>query len=126
MAEKAHILTDEYLGSERRHDNKLLGVRLDALHGDVGEIKSTLKSLSDAILKLALVEERQARANEAIERAFGSVSRVDNKVGALELRVIELEKAVPAYDRASQWVDRAVWGCLGLLGMYVAKSVGLL
>lgn len=126
MAQDAHIMTDEYLGPERRHDNALLGMRLDALHGDVGEIKSTLKSLSDAIMKLALVEERQAQASAAIERAFGSVARVDAKVSATEKRLVELEKVVPAYDRTSQWVDRAVWAGLGLLGMYAAKAVGLL
>lgn len=126
MAETARIMTKDYDGPGRRREDELLGVRLDALHSDIGEIKSAMRDLTNAITKLALVEERQAHANAAIDRAFASVTKVDTRVTNVELRVIELEKSIPTFDRTAMWVDRGIWSAVGLLAMYVAKSSGLL
>lgn len=99
-------------------DQDILTLKLQVLHEDVGEMKSVLKDLTAAITKLALIEERQTQAAAAQERAFGVLAK-------LEERVSSLEAHVPANKRVSVWLDRATWAALGLLGMYVAKKVGL-
>ena len=105
---------------------EMLRMRLESLHADVGEIKGAMRELTDAITKLALVEERQMHANAAIDRAFKGVSKVDERVERVELRLLDIEKLLPGFNRASLWVDRSVWACLGLLCMYVAKATGLM
>jgi chromosome segregation ATPase len=96
----------------------LLSHKLQVLHEDVGEMKSVLKDLTAAITKLALIEERQTQAAAAQERAFQALERVEQRVSALEAYV-------PANKRVSVWLDRATWGAIGLLLMFVAKKTGL-
>ena len=92
--------------------------RLDTLHEDVGEMKAALKDLAAAITKLALIEERQANAAAAQERAFAVLER-------LEGRVSRLETYVPANKKVTVWVDRGTWAALGLLAMLLFKKSGL-
>ena len=108
------------MGVGRPHDQLTLSLaRMESLHSDVGEIKAALKDLTQAITKLALIEERQAQASLALERAFVAMSK-------LEDRVQELERSEPAHSRTSEWVDRAVWSTAGVAAMFVAAKAGLL
>lgn len=100
-------------------ESDVLAVKLETLHSDVGEIKSALNKLSEAITKLALVEERQAQTAEAMERAF-------RLIGKLEDRLTELEKAQPKAKETSVWVDRFIlWAVMGVMG-FVGAKIGLL
>lgn len=92
--------------------------RLQTLHEDVVEMKTALGKLTDAVTKLALLEERQAHAAAAQERAFAAIERV-------ETRLLKIEHQMPSAKRTSIWVDRAVLFVFGLAAMYVAKKVGL-
>ena len=100
-------------------ENAILATRLDTLHADVGEIKDALKSLSEAITKLALVEERQAQTSQALERAFKAIERV-------EIRLAAVESIAGNSRRTTVWVDRAMWSAAAAAVMYVAKKLGLL
>jgi chromosome segregation ATPase len=104
--------------SDTTQDTTVLNLQLKTLHEEVSEMKSVLKDLATAITKLALIEERQANAAAALERAFGALERVESRVSALE-------KEVPANKRVSVWVDRAIWAGMGLLVMTVMKKSGL-
>jgi exonuclease VII small subunit len=97
----------------------ILSTRLEALHGDVGEIKGAMNNLAAAITKLALIEERQTTTNAALERAFGAIKRCEE-------RLLEVEKKLPEISRASVWVDRGVWAAAAAAVMYVAKKAGLI
>ena len=96
----------------------VLATRLEVLHQDVSEIKDALKSLSDAITKLALVEERQTETAKALERCFKGLEK-------LEERVAVLERASVNTSRTSHWVDKIVLGAVILAAMFIAKKVGL-
>ncbi len=96
----------------------LLSTRLEVLHNDVGEIKDALKSLSEAITKLALVEERQSETAKALERCFSTVSRLEERVTRIELKLVNS-------DRTSGWVDKAVLAAVVIAATFVAKKVGL-
>lgn len=96
-----------------------LELKLEILHGDIGEMKTALSKLSDAIVKLALVEERQAVASVAMDRAFAALERIEERVTALE-------KSAVTTVRTSNWVDKVVTAGIGVLLLYVLKIVGLL
>ena len=98
--------------------DEVLSHKLQTLHEDVGEMKAVLKDLTAAITKLALIEERQTQAAAAQERAFKALERV-------EQRVSDLEAYVPANKRVNVWMDRFLWGAIGLLLMFIAKKTGL-
>lgn len=84
----------------------VLSTRLEVLHEDVSEIKSSMNLLTEAITKLALIEERQAVANNSLDRAFAIM---DN----LEKRIASLEVQAPKNQTTNLWVDRIVMFIVG-------------
>ena len=98
---------------------EIFGVKLEALHTDVSEIKSALDRLSDAITKLALIEQQQTHISLSLERAFKAISKVED-------RLVVLEQNNSRHDAATKWVDRVLVGTAGAVMMFVAKSTGLL
>lgn len=115
---------EQYKSPERRKDPPMdpivsvLSTRLEALHSDVSEIKSAMNNLSAAITKLALVEERQAAANQALERAFNSIAKIEE-------RLVTLERADAHNKRTNKYVDAAVWAAAAASVMFVAAKAGL-
>jgi predicted nuclease with TOPRIM domain len=102
-------MDSQWSGDERRKDVKELNElasKLMSLHEDVSEIKGALKDLTSAITKLALIEERQSVTNAALERAFGAISRVED-------RLSELERLQPINNQSRMWVERAVLALAG-------------
>ena len=63
---------------------EILTVKLEALHSDVSEIKSALDKVSEAITKLALVEQQQNQIASSLERAFKAISKLEDRLVALE------------------------------------------
>ena len=106
--------------------------QLGALHADVGDIKAGMsefrdgmKELAAAILKLALVEERQANTAQALERAFKLLEKLDQKVDAVAERVHELEKSEPMQNKAAEWTERLLWAAASAALMFIAAKSGL-
>jgi superfamily I DNA and RNA helicase len=101
---------------------EILTVKLEALHSDVSDIKSALDRLSDAITKLALVEQQQNQIAAALERAFKAIAKVED-------RVASLEQAAPsqaaAQTETAKWVDRGLVALAGAGAVFVGKAVGL-
>lgn len=94
-------------------------MRLQSLHEDIGEIKVALTKLSEAITKLALVEERQTQASQALERAFKTIEKIEARITSLEHKNI-------FNTFSNKWVDRAVTALVVCAGVMIAKSAGLL
>ena len=126
-------MSDQYSGPERRSPESAwveFSKQLASLHCDVGEIKvgmsdfrTGMKEMTKAITKLALVEERQTHASQAIERCFKAAERLQASLDKLDGRVAELERSEPSQNRAAEWVDRAVWAAASAsVAMFAAKS----
>ena len=98
---------------------EVLRVQLNALHADVKNMEDVLKELTTAITKLAVIEERQTHAHLAIERAFGVLIKLEERVGKVETQMRDSQ-------RTSVWVDRAVWAAAAAAVMYIIKKTGLL
>ena len=105
----------------------VFSVKLDALHKDVGEVKTALNKLSDAITKLALVEQQQDQIAAALDRAFKAISKVEEAMtkdlSELDARVAIVEKAQPKHNSAALWVDRALVGLAGAGMALIAKGM---
>jgi len=96
---------------------EILTVKLEALHSDVSEIKSALDKVSEAITKLALVEQQQNQIASSLERAFKAISK-------LEDRLVSLEQATPTVTETAKWVDRGLVALAGAGAVLVGKSFG--
>jgi uncharacterized protein YoxC len=96
--------------------DEILTHQLKVLHDDVVDLKSSLDKVADAVVRLALVEERQAQASNALQRAFEAIERV-------ERRLTEVERATPLTERTNVWMDRLVWGCVAAVGVFIAERI---
>ena len=97
-------------------DVNMLSARLQTLHTDVADIKGTLKDLTQAINKLALVEERISNAVAAQERTFKVLEK-------MEERIERLEKAQVIDDNTSKWLDRGLVAALGAIVTFIWERI---
>ena len=101
--------------------NSTLDYKLKALSIDVSEIKTSLTALTQAITKMALIEERQSASNVALDRAFTSISDLYTKVQAIELSLPALKAQT---NQSAIWVDRIVWVVVSGSLVYMMKAAG--
>lgn len=97
---------------------QVIAVRLDNLHADVSGMRDVLKELATAVTKLAVIEERQGQAAQALERAFKVLEKVEARLDALE-------HAQPLQQQATDWVKAGVWAAVCVTALFIAKKVGL-
>ncbi|MDE2452742.1 MAG: hypothetical protein KGL43_04045 [Burkholderiales bacterium] len=97
----------------------LLMQRVDGLHGDISEMRQAMREVANAVTQLALVEERQTQIGNAMERAFGLIEKVADRVGALE-------KTQPQQKQVAEWVHRALWAAAAAMLVFVSKKIGLM
>jgi hypothetical protein len=91
--------------------------KMEAISGDLAEVKVSMRELANAVSRLAVVEERQVATNESIGRAFKSID-------ALTVRVTGLEQSQPIQRQSSDFVQAAVkYIVVALLGAIVAGFV---
>lgn len=121
--------TDQFETFARRHSDSLIEVvatRLDALHGDMQDLKTSQREMTSAFQKLLVIEERQAAASASLERAFVALDKTSNDVYAVEKRVDSLERDAPMQKQTSNWVVSAVWGAAILAVTIIAKKIGII
>ncbi len=110
--------------------------RLGILSEDVGDLKDTLKQIATAVTRLALVEERQSQANEALGRVFKVIDKSEARAldaegkaaartSALENRVTTIEREMPMQKHTSGWVLSAVWAAAGLAVLLILNRLGI-
>lgn len=99
-------------------DLAILNHRLESLHADLVDVKAAMRDVASALVKLTLLEERQAQSSEALQRAFSVLERV-------EARLATLEAAQPMSRLVNKWVTAGVWSACGLIGVALAHKAGL-
>lgn len=77
-------------------------------------IENTLKVISENLERLAALEQKHLETREALNRAFSSIGKVDER-----LRVIEME--IPTLKMVSKWVVAGVLGIVSMLGVALFK-----
>ena len=93
--------------------------RITGMQSDISEIKGSISVMAAAIQKLSVIEERQANAAAALERAFAEITRLTTKVERLEA-----DRANSA--TTSKWVDRGIVGVVTAAAIFAAKKIGLM
>ncbi len=105
--------------TEPQSERRAINVKLDLLHDDVKDMKGVLKDLTIAINRLAIVEERQSQAGEAMGRAFKGLDQIRD-------RVSDLEALSVSSRRTNDWAEKSLWAVAAAGAMFVAKKTGLL
>lgn len=121
--------TDQFETFARRHSDSLIEVvatRIDALHGDMQDLKTSQREMTSAFQKLLVIEDRQTAASASLERAFVALDKTSNDVYAVEKRVDSLERDAPMQKQTSNWVVSAVWGAAILAVTIIAQKIGII
>lgn len=94
--------------------------KLDALISDVGELKVSMKELTKAVNRLALIEERQANTSDSLSRAFKEIEKHDGRIKTLEHDRPIQRQTTDIVQKATTFVLMAVLGAI--VGMVVVKA----
>ena len=101
---------------EKREGMNILSAQVATLHSDVAEIKISLKDLTMAINKLAVVEERLTNSNQQLNRLFEHQIKSDSRIEALE-------KRTATSDSTTKWVDRGIMAIVGVFLAYCWEKI---
>ncbi len=110
---------------------------LEIIAHKVTKMESSMDKVAEALVTLALVEERQNTDRAALERAFAAIQASEErsiqafekaiaKLERVEARVETLEHAAPITTQTNRRVENAVYAAAAAAAMYAAKKVGLL
>lgn len=91
---------------------------IQRIREDQHAMRAAIERMSEAVTRLALVEERQAAASTAMERLVQSIERLDERLRRLE--VVD-----PMQTKAAEWVQSALWAAATAAAMFVAGKAGL-
>jgi hypothetical protein len=102
-------------------EDQIIALARDIHHIKEGQesMRAAIEKMSDAVTRLAIIEERQAASSSAIDRIMKAVEKIDERVRTLEI-------AEPMQEKTSEWVQSAIWAGAAAAVMFVASKVGLL
>ena len=95
-----------------------LTYHIQHIREDQHAMRAAIERMSEAVTRLALVEERQASASTAIERLVQSLEKLDERLRRLEV-------SEPVQAKAAEWVQSAVWAAAAAAVMFMAGKAGL-
>ena len=109
--------------TERRADHGVLLARLEQMHGELADMKSALRELAAAVGRLAVIEEKQSNTAATLERAFTALQKVEDRNEKMDIRMKDLELAMPGLKELRGWVIGGIVSGVGMIGFAVFKLV---
>lgn len=91
---------------------------IQSIREDQHAMRAAIERMSEAVTRLALVEERQSATSTAIERLVQSMEKLDERLRRLEV-------AEPMQAKAAEWVQSAVWAAAAAAVVFMAGKAGL-
>lgn len=114
-----------------------LSMQIGILQSEMTGVRESLKQMTEAITKLAVIEERMVSTAVQQDRILGilrdnrtellGVTRdLSERIKDIEGRVDNLEKSMPMKELIQNWVLSGAWVVIGVVALFIAKKVGLL
>lgn len=134
------------MGGERRKmpDPSMMAMQIETLRSDFSKVEASVNAMTEAVARLAVIEERQANNHEAQNRMFQLLDEIkrdlgqdlkdfktktDQEVkdlrGRLHMIEVDLPRMSAQSDNSSKWISHAITACLTGLFAYVATQLGL-
>ena len=99
------------------HDNHaVLDVRVTNLEKVVSRVSEAVESIATSLSSLTRLEERHEYTKQAMERAFTSIGKQDERITKIELEM-------PSLKMVRGWVIAGVMGIMGILGVAILHLV---
>jgi prefoldin subunit 5 len=121
------------MDNERRESDPIIKL----IAQKVEKVESSVDKLTEAITKLAVIDERQINDRQTLERAFLAIQKSDERwlamfkeshdsMNRLETRIDSLEKQEPEMIQVIKWVKTALWSAAAFAVYVVIAKLGLL
>ena len=121
------------MDNERRESDPIIKL----IAQKVEKVESSVDKLTEAITKLAVIDERQINDRQTLERAFLAIQKSDERwlamfkeshdsMNRLETRIDSLEKQEPEMLQVIKWVKTALWSAAAFAVYVVIAKLGLL
>lgn len=94
----------------------VLNVRVTNLEKVVERVSTAVESIAISFNALTRLEERHEYTKQAMERAFESIGKQDERITKMELEM-------PSLKMVRGWVITGVLGIMGILGVAVLHLV---
>ena len=111
-------------------ENNLLAERIESVQSDIKDMKQSLSAMANALNKLAVVEERQTNAAQALERAFGEIAKQHTVIATLSDRIRVLERTQESSNvenkGMNEWVKRGITALIALAIFLLAQRMGII
>ena len=91
---------------------------IQRIREDQHAMRAAIEKMSEAVTRMALVEERQSAASTAIERLAHSLEKFDERLRRLEV-------TDPMQAKAAELVQSALWAAAAAAVMFMAGKAGL-
>ena len=116
-------MTNDDLHSIANESNDVVRIErithhIQRIREDQHAMRAAIERMSEAVTRLALVEERQTAASSAIDRLAQALEKLDE-------RLRKLEVSEPLQAKTSEWVQSALWALATAAAMFVAGRAGL-
>ncbi len=116
-------MADDDLHSLANESNEVVRIErithhIQRIREDQHAMRAAIERMSEAVTRLALVEERQAVASSAIDRMAQALEKLDERLRRLEV-------AEPMQIKTAEWVQSAVWAAAAAAAVFIAGKAGL-
>jgi flagellin-like hook-associated protein FlgL len=99
-----------------------LVLELKVIHRDIQDVRSSLTNLTNAISRLAVVDNELLNIKNDINRISASLTSIESRVRTMEIATPLTQSQS---SKSSNWIERLSWAGLGLLVMFVIKKLGM-
>ena len=105
-------------GEPKDHETRvsLLEFGQSSILGRLSELKEVLDRVTNALERLATIEERQQNTNEGLGRAFGQIDDQEERIRSIETQLPEL-------NTIKSWVIRGVLAVVSIVGLGTIGAV---
>ena len=124
------IIENEIDATTHTSPLSVITYQLQLLHKDVVDVRSSLTKLTEALTKVAIIEERQGYSAQIQTQVLAELKQLNERLDKTNGRLAQAEISITGLSKQdgklSGWLEKAIWAVIGLVAYFAAGRLGLL
>lgn len=97
--------------------------RLSAVERAVGDIRTAIDRIADAMAQIARLEEKHTETRDAIGRAFSEIGELKRETAHVRMELVAIRGELKPLQESRSWINAAMLGIVALVGTAVIGLV---